>query len=351
MTSTKRKPSQPTDTSNKKRRTARNWKKEWAKSNARQTLDEHLMSGTLPLDGRGDGGMSARQAWEIYKKRSEFADMDFKFFQSKLSSLRSKWRKKKGIGVILEWDFSDAKKMLEEDFGTDKLPREEDEMSAKDAWTYYENQEARKGANYGLFSSKLKALRTKWQRRDAVDWRASSARLIILYDLERGTLSTDNDEEPAEELWEQVYSGLEEFEDVPFWQFEEKLKDHRRRHEESLDLSLQEDMILADDLEKHPTTTHNARGELKFYLTKAKQLLRQDVEKNNHKGLLPSEFQATRVEYHPFDKRKFRERIRQEVRFQKFCNYLEDKRKDKLAKAREEELKKKNNELKKKNNS
>ena len=160
-------------------------------------------------------------------------------------------------------------------------------------------------------------------------------------DLESGRLSIDNDEEPPSEVWNEIYCRLEEFEDVPYWQFEENVIKLRKAHDELCKKSLQEDLILADDLAKNPTKTHNARGELKFYLTRAKELLRSDVEKKNHVGLTASQFQETRGEYHPFEKRKFRERIRQEIRFQKYCNYLEDKRMNKLAKLKKEDKEKK----------
>ena len=285
--------------------------------------------------------MSARAAWEeTYSKEPEFIGMGYNFFRDKLAYLRTKWKKKKGFGVISDWDKSPAKMLLDMDFNTEKLPADEKALPTKEAWKLYENHIAWEGASYAFFAEKLRALRRKWERRDAIDWRKSSARLVILYDLESGRLSIDDDEEPADELWNVVYKHIEEFEDVPFWQFDEKLQDHREQHEKSLNASLEEDMILAHDLALHQTTTHNHRGELKFYLTKAKELLRSDVMNGNHESLTPAEFQQTRREYHPFDGRKFRERIRQEIRFQKWCNYLDDKRKEKLAEALKEEKKK-----------
>ncbi|CAJ1933211.1 unnamed protein product [Cylindrotheca closterium] len=86
----------------------------------------------------------------------------------------------------------------------------------------------------------------------------------------------------------------------------------RNAHDKARDKLLQEDLILVDDLAKHPTTTHNARGELKFYLTRAKQ-------KKIHVGLTASEFQ-------------------------KYRNYLEDKRMNKLVKLKKEEKKEKKKE-------
>jgi hypothetical protein len=133
-------------------------------------------------------------------------------------------------------------------------------------------------------------------------------------------------------------------------EFPEKLQGNTKRNSAtkwqlkykiSANKSLEEDLILADDLALQPTTIHNERGELKFYLTKAKALLRADIEKDLHGGLTATEFQSTRTEYHPFKPRKFRKCMRQEIRYHKFVNYLEDKRKAKLAEVREKEIKKK----------
>jgi hypothetical protein len=318
---------------------ARNWEKDWNGSEAKKILEHHLESDTLPVDSKT---MSARDAWnEMYGKRAEFGGMELNFFQKKLSYLRQKWKKKKGIGCIQDWEGSVAKVTLERDFN-DKLPAAEKEMSAKEAWEkFYRDSKEWEGASYGFFSEKLRALRRKWERRDAMDWRASAARLVILYDLEDKVLTDDEDELPAEEAWDLIYNKMEEFEGVPFWQFKEKLHDHRQQYKISANKSLEEDLILADDLALHLTTIHNERGELKFYLTKAKALLRADIEKNLHERLTATEFQFTRTEYHQFKPRKFRERIRQEIRYQNFFNYLEDKRKAKLAEVREKEIKKK----------
>ena len=348
MTSQKRKADIITDNDpnqvneSKRVRPLQNWKEEWKNSGAKQTLEFHLQTGSLSLHGRGEQGMAAREAWEtIYRERPEFVGMEYDFFRKKLGALRTQFKKKAGIGVILDWEFSAAKAMLEADFGTAKLPAEEIKLSIKDAWKNYEKTNDWKGVSFGFFSQKVRALRTKWSRRDGIEWGKSAARMVILYDLESNVLSTDNDENPPSEIWEEIYSKMEEFEDVPYWQFEENVIKLRKIHDESRDKSLKEDLIMASDLSKNPTTTHNAHGELKFYLTRAKELLRHDIEKKNHVGLKASEFQETRDEYRPFKKRKFRERIRQEIRFQKYCNYLEDKRMNKLAKLKKEEKEKK----------
>jgi hypothetical protein len=105
---------------------------------------------------------------------------------------------------------------------------------------------------------------------DAMDWRASAARLVILYDLEDKVLTDDEDELPAEEALDLIYNKMEEFERV---------------------------QIIGQRIigRGHPTTIHNEHGELKFYLTKAKPLLRADIEKNLLERLAATEFQGSSI--------------------------------------------------------
>ena len=61
-----------------------------------------------------------------------------------------------------------------------------------------------------------------------IDWLRSTAKKIILYDLENEILSLDEDEEPAESAWE-YYRQLDEFHGVPLKQFKERLTAHRKQ--------------------------------------------------------------------------------------------------------------------------
>jgi hypothetical protein len=83
---------------------------------------------------------------------------------------------------------------------------------------------------------------------------------------------------------------------------------------------------LAHDRRLFPRQAKNNRGEPVFDLSVAKLLLRADIKEGKHNRMMPSQLQNSRVEYHPFDARKFKHRIYQEVRRQKFINHLEEKR-------------------------
>jgi hypothetical protein len=168
-------------------------------------------------------------------------------------------------------------------------------------------------------------------KKPPINWRHSKARLIIVSDLEQDLLPVDENVMSAEHAWEACYRDQEEFAKVPFPQFEERLKDHREQLAKRLARSDSEARALAQDRQLHPRQTHNHRGEPVFHLSTAKQLLRDDVKNKLH--INNPDFQAMRPEYMMFKKSKFGDRIRQEVRRQKFLHYLELQR-AKLEKRR-----------------
>jgi hypothetical protein len=177
--------------------------------------------------------------------------------------------------------------------------------------------------------------------KDKIKWATSPAKYIILNDLESGVLPVDEDEISAEHAWESLYKNLYEFEDVPFTQFKERLKDHRKKIQTLINRSFNDEQALAHDRRLHPRQTHNRRGEIVFDMTEAKLILRHDVEQKMHEGKTPSEYQASRDAYRSLHPKKFKERIYQEVRYQKYLNYLQIKRDDEEQKKNEGKSKKK----------
>jgi hypothetical protein len=82
----------------------------------------------------------------------------------------------------------------------------------------------------------------------------------------------------------------------------------------------------AHDRQLIPRQTENHRGEPVFDLSPAKMLLRADVLAGKHLTMTPSQLQQSQAAYAPFDARKFKHRIYQEVRREKYLNYLARKR-------------------------
>lgn len=214
------------------------------------------------------------------------------------------------------------------------LPGRETPMPLREIYT---KREEFKLYDYGKFSSRLSSLRNSIKRemnasgqnasnQKFVDWRKHPAKDIILCDLETGVLEIDEDQVPAKEAWDAVYKHLEEFSNVPFEQFELRLHDHRQQVLRRMGRCEAEEEALVRDRLLHPRESHNRRGEPVFDLSNAKQLLRDDVSNNRNKQMSRAQLQSSRDEYKQFKPKKFKERIYQEVKRQKFINYLEMKR-------------------------
>jgi hypothetical protein len=163
------------------------------------------------------------------------------------------------------------------------------------------------------------------------DWRNSKARMILISDLESTLLPLHDNEMSAEVAWNQVYKTMVEFENVPFDLFAARLKDHRKQVNARLATSLAEEQALAHDRRLYPRQTHNHRGEPVFDLSPAKEYLREDVKNKVHTTMSSLAFQESRPEYRGFKRSKFRDRIPQEVKREKFVNYLDSQRSKKFS--------------------
>jgi hypothetical protein len=158
-----------------------------------------------------------------------------------------------------------------------------------------------------------------------IKWIASEAKKIIIADLEEGIL--DVDAPSAKNAWDECYSKMAEFANVPFEQFQKRLADHRIQHQQRLNKATIEESLHERDELMHPRQDRNNRGELVFDLHPAKLLLREDVERGEHERMTPSDLQAKRPDaYKLFKPRKFKERIYQEVKRKKYFFYLDLKR-------------------------
>ena len=153
-------------------------------------------------------------------------------------------------------------------------------------------------------------------------------------DLESGFLSLKESEVSVDDAWE-YYSQLPAFENlVVFDQFKTQLTAHRAQLAKTKTKSQDQMKAMQHDRALHPRKTRNKRGELVFDLHPAKALLQADMKNKKHEGMTPSALQKTRPEYLEFSKEKFKERIYQEIRRQKYFYYLNHKREKKLESAR-----------------
>ena len=191
-----------------------------------------------------------------------------------------------------------------------------------------------------------------------VNWRKHPAREIILNDLNHGGWVFEEIEKlkVGEELNLALIFALynhrkpEIFNEIDFEQFRVRMKDYLKKNRERRQRSKQEFDWMQEQKLLFPRSLQNHRGEIVFDLHPAKKMLRQDVRNGRHTELTPSQLQDSRTVYQAFDRKIFRHRIYQEIRFQKYCNWLEDKRnkKEREFKLKKEEEAKKKREKKKK---
>ena len=152
-----------------------------------------------------------------------------------------------------------------------------------------------------------------------IKWTGSRAREILLHDIENGVLE---DDVPIAGAWEYIYSKLEAFEKVPYLQFEERVKAHRKQ------VQLKRDKAI-DDLARLMNTKLTLSPPETFLGTETHLLLCADVMdeiENDNPPATTKEFQARRPEYMQMTTKKFGQRLRQERRYRKYCIHLNEKR-------------------------
>lgn len=148
-------------------------------------------------------------------------------------------------------------------------------------------------------------------------------------DLEPGGWLYDLDEE-ARVVFDSYKAKLEEFQDVPFDQFEVRYKEATKKAAKRRARSAEEEVWLVRDRLLHPRQSHNHRGEPVFDMDiPAKEQLREDVKNKLHKRMTPSELWEYRDVYTKYKLNKFRPRIYQEIRRCKMLNWLDKQRRKK----------------------
>jgi hypothetical protein len=159
-----------------------------------------------------------------------------------------------------------------------------------------------------------------------IDWANSEARTIIVQDLKDGILSLDYRVTSVQQAWE-YYSTLPEFCIVCYMQFREKLSAHRRALIKAGDRQRLEEAAVERDRRLRPVQKYNAKGVLRYDLSATRLLLREDVKNGRHNLMTAAALKSSRPEYDEYSMRGFREHVTQEVKYQKFGNYLSNKRK------------------------
>ena len=193
-----------------------------------------------------------------------------------------------------------------------------------------------KGLDYG--TQIASETMPRGQRRAGwIDWRNSAAREILIEDLQPGGWLYEEDLKVSV-IYSIYFHNLEEFEDVPFDQFEVRYKEAKKNATKRYARSAEEARYLEHDRQLYPRQSSNRRGEPVFDMDVAKGLLREEI--NLHPSMKPKALWQSRQEYMKFKLDIFRQRIYQEKRRKKYLNHLDKKRtkkRDAFAKKKAKE--------------
>lgn len=165
------------------------------------------------------------------------------------------------------------------------------------------------------------------RRKGFIAWATSESKQILVEDLEAGLISLDESVHSTEYVWN-IYKETPEFksEKVLFDQFKDRLKDHRKQVQIKDNAHEVEAAALAHDRLITAKPTLNERGEVIFYLTEGHALLKEDVANKMHETLGIAGLYNSKEQYQIIPLVKFKDRVYQAIRREKFINWLEYKR-------------------------
>jgi hypothetical protein len=166
--------------------------------------------------------------------------------------------------------------------------------------------------------AKRKSDKRKSRQEGWVPWETCPGRAILLEDIKSGHLPGGVS---AKEAWK-TYCTLPEFDGVVFDQFAKRLEDHRAQVAKFHARKWDDEMAYASDtfLNHYPRRKDGA-----WEGSEAQQLLKLDVKNGAHLRMRPSDLKQTRSQYLTFDLKEFRGHIYQEVKLNKFINWLNTK--------------------------
>lgn len=149
----------------------------------------------------------------------------------------------------------------------------------------------------------------------------SRAQKLLFLDVKDGTIPPDMDFEEAFFMREEFaqYDGARKFED--------RLEAARKREAQKRNRSEEEMQALLEDMETvGPRPEMNRWGEPQWEGSDAQTLLKKDVlEDQKHKQMNPFDLWLSRPEYQQYDKDRFRDRIYQVQKTDKFTKHMHAK--------------------------
>lgn len=154
------------------------------------------------------------------------------------------------------------------------------------------------------------------------DWRNHPAKALLYCDIRKGELK---DDVSAAAVFEK-YRSLPEFTDISFDKFPDRLKRLRKKHAEKECMAVRDAAALEHDRQIHPMPAFDRRGYKRWPGSNARQFLLCDIDLGVLEEMKPQELHRSRPEYLEYDLKTFRKKIYQELKSEKFQNYIKDKR-------------------------
>eukprot|EP00526_Cylindrotheca_closterium_P024764 CAMPEP_0113650794 /NCGR_PEP_ID=MMETSP0017_2-20120614/27052_1 /TAXON_ID=2856 /ORGANISM="Cylindrotheca closterium" /LENGTH=148 /DNA_ID=CAMNT_0000563377 /DNA_START=270 /DNA_END=715 /DNA_ORIENTATION=+ /assembly_acc=CAM_ASM_000147 len=138
----------------------------------------------------------------------------------------------------VNWKTSEARKTLLNDLGSGFIPLNPKDMSAREALgpTIIE---------FNQFSRNLNNYRKKMASDPKFVWENTCVKDIVLNDLKTGRLPVCEKDMSAQAAWHSLYSRRDEFKNLPFWHFQERLRELRFQKHEQLLSDMLQDMRLS----------------------------------------------------------------------------------------------------------
>lgn len=90
-------------------------------------------------------------------------------------------------------------------------------------------------------------------------------------------------------------------------------------------------LALEHDRKLYPIPSHNYRGEPRWDGSDAQRMLKADIVAGVHLSMTPVQFYVSRPVYEAYSSDVIRQHIYQEVKYQKYCLYRNDKNKSKYV--------------------
>jgi hypothetical protein len=226
-----------------------------------------------------------------------------------------------------DWRNSNAKKLLEEDIKSGRIPLDPDIMDPEDV--YLQRPEFSE-FEFKRFRDRLHDLQVAMKKKQGkpLAWRNSKAKKLLEEDLKRGRIPLGDHDMKAEV----VYFQRPEFSEFEYERFRDRLGDLRAAMIDKVDCAASDSAALAHDRRAncHPKPTHNHRGELCWEGGEAERLLHLDMDDDKHKRMKPEMLHITRAQYRHYPLTVFRLHIDQEVRARKYLAYHRAKKNKQL---------------------